>query len=417
MAPKSVETTFTLLKYTNLHGIRQEHTPNLGQLYVAVNKSRRFVSVIMGTKTLVEFSLISVPLPIVKTRDQDVFFNTFDGNGSTVSKFRIKFLSASDHASFVELISHFAKPNASVGDYGNISSTQFSQNSIAGEAEYSNSTFSTQSSLSSQLPLSQMSLSQSSNKSVRFLSPVPSLKKLPVTTAIDVDRKGFSQDSVSNFLVDQRKRRNDGSIYLSQPTKLFCEGNGEKELFEKESRLGSSQPTFFRTVRDDFAPPSVCSDSVSDLASKDSFSISGSSLNISHPTLPSDQLVPSSLDSASVVASQSSGSDFCFTQANSRQVSARQVSVMDVETQTEALLSLDELLKDDYLLKKVIASRLEDPKFMEFVAKCTDVCDMIMPVSRDMKTSIILGSFCAQSLQDDKKGVLCSKALQYAFKK
>ncbi|VDD92748.1 unnamed protein product [Enterobius vermicularis] len=101
------ETTWTLMKYTNLNGRRQEILPSLGNLYVTVNISRRYISVVNGVTVLEELALIGNPPPVFKIRDRDVFVRTVSKAGIVTSKFRIKFILASDHGAFVNVISQY----------------------------------------------------------------------------------------------------------------------------------------------------------------------------------------------------------------------------------------------------------------------------------------------------------------------
>ncbi|EJW75404.1 hypothetical protein WUBG_13689, partial [Wuchereria bancrofti] len=76
---------------------------------ITYNKNRCYLSVMFNFSTLEEFSLAPNPRPIVRSKEKDVFIQVSSTNGTTLTRFRIKFARLSDHASFVEFISFFVK--------------------------------------------------------------------------------------------------------------------------------------------------------------------------------------------------------------------------------------------------------------------------------------------------------------------
>ncbi|VDK83958.1 unnamed protein product [Onchocerca ochengi] len=102
--------SWPLIKYTKLVGTRLEIPVTSGQvLAIIYNKNRCYLSVMFNSSTLEEFSLAVNPRPTVKSREKDIFVQVSSSNGTTLTRFRIKFATSSDHASFVEFISFFVK--------------------------------------------------------------------------------------------------------------------------------------------------------------------------------------------------------------------------------------------------------------------------------------------------------------------
>uniref|UniRef100_A0A0N5AAQ5 GRAM domain-containing protein n=1 Tax=Syphacia muris TaxID=451379 RepID=A0A0N5AAQ5_9BILA len=138
LLPRCSETTWTLLKYTQLNGYRKELSPAIGTLFVTVNTVRKYITVKSGNTVLEEVGLIGLPIPIFKSRDKDIFIQTNTKEGTILAKFRIKFISSNDHAGFIELVSHYVSVLVSPNDTTVSCSSQelFSQSSQRFETRF-----------------------------------------------------------------------------------------------------------------------------------------------------------------------------------------------------------------------------------------------------------------------------------------
>ncbi|CAG9535408.1 unnamed protein product [Cercopithifilaria johnstoni] len=149
--------SWPLIKYTKLVGTRLEIPVTPGQAMVIIyNKNRCYLSVMFNSSTLEEFSLALNPRPTMRSKEKDIFIQVSSANGTTLTRFRVKFATVSDHASFVEFISFFVKvlPPSNMN-----TSSDFSQPLSQGHTEMRSSQGSSQFSLFSNDSSSQKSLS------------------------------------------------------------------------------------------------------------------------------------------------------------------------------------------------------------------------------------------------------------------
>uniref|UniRef100_A0A0R3S3E4 Proteasome assembly chaperone 3 n=1 Tax=Elaeophora elaphi TaxID=1147741 RepID=A0A0R3S3E4_9BILA len=102
--------SWPLIKYTKLVGTRLEIPVASGQaMLIIYTKNRCLLTVVFNSSMLEEFSLEANPRPIMRSREKDVFVQVSATNGTTLTRFRVKFATLSDHASFIEFISFFVK--------------------------------------------------------------------------------------------------------------------------------------------------------------------------------------------------------------------------------------------------------------------------------------------------------------------
>ncbi|KAK6107311.1 hypothetical protein QQG55_27710 [Brugia pahangi] len=331
--------SWPLIKYTKLVGTRLEIPVASGQaMTITYNKNRCYLSVMFNSSTLEEFSLAPNPRPIVRSKEKDVFIQVSSTNGTTLTRFRIKFARLSDHASFVEFISFFVKvlPPSNLN-----TSSDFSQPLSQGYTEMKSSQESSQLSL-----FSSDSSSQKSMNVTTILPPEPISDFYPMQNTT-------THTSLSASLIDEK-------VYevlkpMKHPAVQRC-----SESFE--------------------IPPVSFSQS------------SGAKLLNCLKTLKTtDQAVPFSTNDMEIVATQpivdlspatqfSTMSDKNYGQENRR----------SVDVQTEYCLSISDLLNDSSLLEDYLTAKLKDHQFMQLVEKCSQVYNTVFctrrAVSDDMSS-------------------------------
>lgn len=286
-----MESTWTLQKYTNLNGRRQEFLPPLGNLYVTVNKGRRFMSVLNGVAVLEEVCLISVPPPLVKSRERDVYVHASARTGAILAKFRLKFISASDHAAFTELLSQYVD----VADCNSESAISSSR---------------------------QKSCSQRFEFSAPVIENRKRTNELPVS---DIQPKKFLNEVCP--------------LQAIQPTEQVVPALSET------SSNGTLRPSFARG----FASQTIYTaeqvvPSLSETLNSTQMTMDDSLVSESQNSLTYSQILQDSCD-----------------------------SLVDVSTQTESLLSVEDLLNNEALLRRKVFSRVADAPFRALVNKCSNL--------------------------------------------
>ncbi|VDK56873.1 unnamed protein product [Anisakis simplex] len=228
--------SWTLVKYTKLHGMRYDVAGTTGDLRVTINAQRRILTITIGSSNLEQFSLNINPPPTVKSKGTDVVFHVMSQSSSvTLARFRLKFLSEADHSSFVSIISCY-----------------FFVHKIAVQSPMpqpcaGNATVPERSSILSE---------RSSNSPVAMVPPPRSMFSPYV-----VEKQGqqqqqtqqsqfqaqLSSPSSDGNLEYNRKRRNFQQSSYSQPTKLFCEDTTTHNTSLESNSAYSSQESSLNT--------------------------------------------------------------------------------------------------------------------------------------------------------------------------
>ncbi|VBB32343.1 unnamed protein product [Acanthocheilonema viteae] len=316
--------SWPLIKYTKLVGARLEIPVASGQVLVIIyNKNRCYLSVMFNSLTLEEFSLALNPRLTMRSREKDVFVQLSSSNGTTLTRFRVKFATLSNHASFVEFISFFVK----VLPPSNMStSSDFSQPLSQGCTEMRSSQESSQLSLFS---------SDSSQKSMNVTTILP---PEPVSDFYPMQNLTIPTSS-SASLVDEK-------VYeVLKPMKCQIRHYSESS----ETSLAS-------------------------------FSQSSSAriLNCLQTSKTADQTVPFSTDDMEMAATQPSinlplAAHFsAVCNKNYEQKNRRSVGI-----QTEQCLSINDFLNDSSRLEEYLKAKLQDYQFMQLVEKCSQVYDTV----------------------------------------
>uniref|UniRef100_A0A1I8EMI9 Uncharacterized protein n=1 Tax=Wuchereria bancrofti TaxID=6293 RepID=A0A1I8EMI9_WUCBA len=347
--------SWPLIKYTKLVGTRLEIPVASGQaMTITYNKNRCYLSVMFNFSTLEEFSLAPNPRPIVRSKEKDVFIQVSSTNGTTLTRFRIKFARLSDHASFVEFISFFVKvlPPSNLN-----TSSDFSQPLSQGYTEMKSSQESSQ--------LSLFSSDSSSQKSVNVtttLPPEPISDFYPMQNPIIHTSLSATFRNANFFYF---KNETETWITYSFSQILLSSGLVDEKVYEV---LKPMKHPAVQRCSESFEIPSV------------SFSQSSGArlLNCLKTSKTTDQAVPFSTNDMEMVATQpivdlppasqfSTMSDKDYGQENSRSVGV----------QTEYCLSISDLLNDSSLLEEYLTAKLEDHQFMQLVEKCSQVYDTL----------------------------------------
>ncbi|VDN51104.1 unnamed protein product [Dracunculus medinensis] len=298
---------WNIIKYTKLFPCRIEICSNIGQLFVVLNKSRRCLNVFNGSSVLEEFSLISIPKPIVKSRDQDLLFQVNKHNGVVLTRFRIKFMLTDEHINISNYISFFI-------------------NIIPSKA-FANDSF--------------------SNMSADFIhsQPISQDESFQVTQSGSFIIDNFSQPQYVNHLNEYNKECSNWQIAFPD--------NKSSEVMPTKNFAMAVEPL-----------------GVPLAAMK-----------------PSDQVVPVLIDpNLSLASTQSYDND---SMNNPSQFSLRYSQISnhinpstEAETQTtNDSITIDDMLLREDLLEKILFLKLNEPKFIALVEKCTAIMDRIYTIS------------------------------------
>ncbi|MCP9260222.1 hypothetical protein DINM_003595 [Dirofilaria immitis] len=296
--------SWPLIKYTKLVGTRLEIPVASGQVMAIIyNKNRCYLSVMFNSSTLEEFSL----------------------NGTTLTRFRIKFATSSDHASFVEFISFFVKvlPPSNVN-----TSSDFSQPLSQGCTEIRSSQGSSQLSL--------------------FSSDSSSQKSMNVTTILP-------PEPISDFYMMQNPYTH-SSLSAS---------SADEKIYE------TLKPVKHQSVR-------RCCESSE--ISPVSFSQSSEAriLSCLKNSKIADQTVPFSSDDVEMSATQPLMDLPLAVHINSKSDrNCGQENRQSVGIQTEYCLSISDLLADSSRLTEYLTAKLQDRQFIQLVEKCSQVYNTI----------------------------------------
>uniref|UniRef100_A0A915PU83 Uncharacterized protein n=1 Tax=Setaria digitata TaxID=48799 RepID=A0A915PU83_9BILA len=312
--------SWPLIKYTKLVGTRLEIPVVSGQtMAIIYNKNRCYLSVIFNSSTLEEFSLAVNPRPTIRSRERDIFVQLFSANGTTLTRFRIKFTTLADHASFVEFISFFVKvlPPSNM----NVSS-DFSQPLSQGCTEIGLSQESSQLSLFSSESSSQKSMTTSV-----VLPPEPSNDFYSMKNPTIYNSSACSADEkIYELLIPMKNPAVEHCCNTSETyPSSFTQDSGSKIL----NRMKSS-----KTV-DQIVPSNTGDDPGMDLWLATQFSATS---NKSHDA-----------------------------QENRRNASV----------QTDHCVSVNDLLNDSSQLMEYLTAKLHDQQFMQLAEKCSQVYNAI----------------------------------------
>ncbi|VDK88479.1 unnamed protein product [Litomosoides sigmodontis] len=312
--------SWPLIKYTKLVGTRLEIPVTSGQTMVIIyNKNRCYLSVMFNSSTLEEFPLTQNPRPTMRSREKDVFVQVSSTNGTTLTRFRVKFATLSDHSSFVEFISFFIKvlPPSNMN-----ASSDFSQ------------------------PLSQsyteMRSSQENSQLSLFSSDSSSQKSLNVTTILP-------PELVSDFYPAQNSINHAPLPACSTDDRVY-------EVLK---------PAKYPAVR-------RCSESSETFLTSFSQSSSAGMLNcLETPKIANDVMEMTASQPAinlPLATQFSSISDRNYGEENRRR---------SVGVQTEQCLSISDLLNNSSQLEDYLKAKLQDHQFMQLVQKCSQVYDTV----------------------------------------
>ncbi|CAG9535410.1 unnamed protein product [Cercopithifilaria johnstoni] len=314
--------SWPLIKYTKLVGTRLEIPVTPGQAMVIIyNKNRCYLSVMFNSSTLEEFSLALNPRPTMRSKEKDIFIQVSSANGTTLTRFRVKFATVSDHASFVEFISFFVKvlPPSNMN-----TSSDFSQPLSQGHTE--------------------MRSSQGSSQFSLFSNDSSSQKSLSVTTVLP-------SELVSDFYPMQNS-----TIHTSLSACLV----GEK-VYEV------LKPVKYPEVRH-------YSESFETVAPSFSQNSGERMLNCLETSKTADQTVPFSTSDMEMAATQPNVNLPLAAHFNA--VSSKnyvQQNRQSVGVQTEKCLSVSDLLNDSSRLEEYLKEKLQDHQFMQLVEKCSQI--------------------------------------------